>query len=228
MTDFPKNDRRVINAWAMYDWANSAYFLVISTAVFPIYYTAVTDDMVPFLNSEISNNALYSYAVSFAYLLMAIMTPALSGMADYGGKRKGFLKFFTWMGAIACLGLFFFTASDDIWLGIIFFVLATLGAGGGIVFYNSFLPIIATEDMYDKVSAKGYAFGYIGSVLLLAFSLFMINKPEVFGFTDAGPTDADIIRTGWNLVGRFCTDYVQAPAERRRRAHKRHDQQRVF
>ena len=210
MTDFPKNDKQVINAWAMFDWANSAYFLVISTAVFPIYYTTITEETVTFFNRELSNNAIYSYAVSFAYLLMAVITPALSGMADYGGKRKSFLKFFTWMGSIACFGLFFFTASGDIWLGIAFFMIATLGAGGGIVFYNSFLPIIATEDMYDKVSARGYAFGYIGSVLLLAFCLVMINKPELFGFLDAGlPT-----RISFALVGVWWLGFAQITFKR--------------
>jgi len=192
-----KNDKKVINGWALFDWANSAYFLVISTAVFPIYYEAVTEDTVSVFNSTISTTALYSYAVSFAYVLLALMTPILSGMADFAGRRLRYLIVFTWLGSLACIGMYFFDNPEDIWMAISLFVLSTIGAGGGIVFYNAFLPEIATEDQYDAVSARGYAFGYIGSVMLLAFCLFMIQKPELFGFTsESMPT-----RITFALVG---------------------------
>jgi UMF1 family MFS transporter len=205
MKEFKRNDPRVVFGWAMFDWANSAYFLVIATAVFPIYFTAVTDDQISVFGHSITNSAVYSYAVSFAYIVIALMTPLLSGMADYGGKRKKFLVIFTWIGSLSCIGLFFFTKGDLIWLGTAMFILASIGAAGGIVFYNAFLPLIVTEDKFDDVSAKGYAYGYIGSVILLAFCLLMINKPEWFGFTDAGlPT-----RISFALVGFWWLGFAQ-------------------
>lgn len=205
MKEFKLNDKRVINGWAMFDWANSAYFLVIATAVFPIYFTAVTDDTISVFGKDVANSAVYSYAVSFAYIIIALMTPLLSGMADYGGKRKKFLVVFTWIGSISCIGLFFFSNAGAIWWGTAMFVLASIGAAGGIVFYNAYLPLIVTEDQFDKVSAKGYAYGYFGSVILLAFCLMMINKPDWFGFEDAGlPT-----RIAFALVGLWWLGFAQ-------------------
>jgi MFS transporter, UMF1 family len=205
MKEFKLNDPRVINGWAMFDWANSAYFLVIATAVFPIYFTAITDDQISVFGKDISNSTVYSYAVSFAYIIIALMTPLLSGMADYGGKRKKFLVVFTWIGALSSIGLFFFSNAGLIWWGTAMFILASIGAAGGIVFYNSYLPLIVTEDRFDEVSAKGYAYGYIGSVILLAFCLLMINKPGWFGFEDAGlPT-----RIAFALVGVWWLGFAQ-------------------
>ncbi|MDX1408434.1 MAG: MFS transporter, partial [Saprospiraceae bacterium] len=185
MQTFALNDRKVINGWALFDWANSAYFLVIATAVFPPYFDSVTPDQIRFLGGDISNTALYAYAVSFAYLLVAVLSPLLSGIADYGGRRKYFMKLFTAVGGIACIALFFFATEDLVWLGTTMFILATIGAAGGIVFYNAYLPEIVTEDMYDKVSAKGYIYGYFGSVLLLICCLVMILKPEWFGISSS-------------------------------------------
>ena len=185
MSELVLNDKKVLTGWAFFDWANSAYFLVISTAIFPLYFSSITDETVRFLGSELDTGTLYSYSVSFAYLCIAILSPILSGVADYGGRRMFFLKVFTILGSVACIGLFFFKSAGMIWYGTLAFVVATIGAAGGIVFYNAYLPEIATEDMYDRVSARGYAYGYIGSVLLLIFCLFMIQKPEVFGITNS-------------------------------------------
>lgn len=200
-----KNDRKVINAWALFDWANSAYSLVISTAVFPIYFAANTPDFITFNNWDISNGSLYSYSVSTAYILIAIMSPFLSGIADYSGRRKFFLRLFTTLGALSCMSLFFFTGGSSLMIGVAGFIIATIGFAGSLVFYDSYLPEIATEDKMDKVSARGYAFGYIGSVLLLLFILFMINKPEVFGFTDPKTP----VRTGFALVGIWWLGFAQ-------------------
>lgn len=179
------NNKRIINGWAIFDWANSAYFLVIATAIFPIYYTSVTDDTIRLLGNNVPSSALFSYAVSFAYVVLAFLTPFLSGIADYSGRRKYFMRMFTTVGALSCMTLFFFQDATLVWLGTCAFILSTIGAAGSIVFYDSYLPQIASEDMMDKVSARGFAFGYAGSVLLLIFCLFMINKPEFFGITSA-------------------------------------------
>jgi UMF1 family MFS transporter len=205
MADFKINDKRVINAWALFDWANSAYALVISTAIFPAYFIAFTPDKINFLGFDLSNTSLYSYAVAFSYLVIAFLSPLLSGIADYSGKRKYFLKIFTVVGALACIALYFFNGEPKLWLGTSAFILATIGFAGGIVFYNAYLPEIVTEDRYDKVSAKGYAFGYIGSVILLIGILMMINFPDFFGIKN----ESLPARIGFVLVGVWWLGFSQ-------------------
>lgn len=184
------DNKKVINSWAMYDWANSVYSLVITTAIFPIYYNSITtvngSDMVNFLGLQFKNTALYSYSISFAFLLIAFLSPILSGIADYRGNKKSFMKFFCYTGAAACSAISFFNSPDNVWIGITAFIIASIGFAGSIVFYNAFLPEIASKENQDKVSAKGFALGYIGSSLLMIFNLLMIQKPQWFGITDAG------------------------------------------
>jgi UMF1 family MFS transporter len=178
------DNKKVINGWAFFDWANSAYALVISTAIFPNYFIAFTDDYVNIFGLSIKDSALYSAAVSFSYLVIALLSPILSGIADYSGRRMFFMKVFTIMGSFFCIMLYFFTGMPTLWIGASAFILATIGFAGSIVFYNAYLPEIASEEQYDKVSAKGFAYGYVGSVILLVFNLVMIQKPEWFGITD--------------------------------------------
>lgn len=186
MTNLEKGNPKLINAWAFYDWANSVYSLVIGTAVFPLYYVAKTKDndgMVPFLGTEFHNTTLLSYSLSFSFLVVAFLSPILSGIADYTGNKKKFMQFFCYLGAFSVMSLFFFTGIDTLWVGIVFTILASIGFWGSIVFYNSYLPEIAYPEQHDRVSAKGFMFGYTGSILLLAFNLLMVLKPELFGIT---------------------------------------------
>ncbi len=191
------NDKKTIFGWAIFDWANSAYALVVSTAVFPPFFSSLAPEKMDVFGQQIDNTSVYSFSVAFAYLLVALFTPFLSGIADYGGRRASFLKFFTLLGSLSCISLFFFNSPQMAWLGIIAFVLGTVGFGGGIVFYNSYLPEIVSEDRMDAVSAKGFAYGYIGSVLLLVIILVIINFSEVLGITDASLPP----RIGFVLVG---------------------------
>jgi len=197
MAEIIKNVKRTINAWALFDWANSAYALVISTAIFPVYFIANTPDIIEIGGSSFTNSSLYSFAVAFSYLFIATLSPILSGIADYTGRRKYFLKMFTFMGSLACMAMWFFSDESHLWLGTSAFILATIGFAGGIVFYNSYLPIIVTEDRYDKVSAKGFAAGYVGSVILLLFILSMVLKPDWYGIID----ERMPARIGFVLVG---------------------------
>jgi UMF1 family MFS transporter len=179
-----KNNPKVTNAWCWYDWANSVFSLTIATAIFPQYFISVTggrdaDIVLPF--GTFSNSALYSYAVSFSFLLAAILSPGLAGIADSGGLKKRFMQFFCYLGALSCAALFFFTKDTGVAYGAGFFILASIGFSGSIVFYNSYLPLIATEDQYDRISAKGYSLGYIGSVLLLIVNLGLITFTESIG-----------------------------------------------
>lgn len=196
------NDPRTIRGWCMYDWANSVYSLVITSAIFPVYYNAVTatdtSDRVSFFGMEVVNTVLYSYALSFSFLVTAILLPLLSGMADYSGRKKFFMKIFVSVGSVSCAGLFFFTGANVEW-AIICSVLASIGFSGSLVFYDAFLPEIVTEDRFDSVSAQGYSWGYIGSVILLIINLIMIEFPEFFGIPPADETLA--ARLSFLLVG---------------------------
>lgn len=182
-----KGDKKLINAWAFYDWANSVYSLVIGTTVFPIYYESVTDmdgGIVRFLGTEWHNTTIYTYALGFSFLVVAFLSPILSAIADYTGNKKRFMQFFCLLGSLSVMSLYFFTGKENVWIGLIFTILASIGFWGSIVFYNAYLPEVATPEDQDRVSAKGFMLGYIGSVLLLAFNLSMVMKPEIYGITD--------------------------------------------
>jgi len=184
------NKKKVQNGWAMYDWANSVYSLVITSTIFPVYFNSVTKgvdggDKVSFFGFEIINTVLYSYSISFSFLIIALISPLLSGIADSTGKKLTFMKFFAYLGSISCVGLYFFDGSN-LEFGIICSVLASIGYAGSIVFYNAYLPEISEEGEYDFLSAKGFALGYIGSVILLVLNLLMIQFPSFFMIPDDG------------------------------------------
>lgn len=180
----PIEKKKVINAWAFYDWANSVYNLTITSTIFPIYWTAVSttngSTKVEFFGRYYENTALYSYALSLSFLIVALISPILSGIADYNGSKKRFLQTFCFIGSISCSALFFFNRTN-IEFGILAFMMGTIGWAGSLVFYNSYLPEIATDEEQDKVSAKGFALGYVGSSLLLILNLIVILFPESFG-----------------------------------------------
>ena len=179
-----KGSKKLINAWAFYDWANSSYSLVISSAIFPIYFGALFSETntIAFFGSEIKNTAAISFITAFALLIVALISPLLSGIADYIGNKKIFMKFFVYVGSISCIGLFFFEL-DTIYLGLFFYFLSMIGIWASNVFYNSYLPDIAYPHQQDRVSAKGYSLGYIGSVILLLSNLAMVMEPQWFGIS---------------------------------------------
>ncbi|TAH25396.1 MAG: MFS transporter [Cytophagales bacterium] len=211
-----KNNPKTIHAWCMYDWANSVYSLTITTAVFPEYFLAVTTNQetqnkVSIFGFELLNTVLYSYSLSLVFLLAALFSPVLSSIADYTGKKKTFMRFFCYLGSIACACLFFFT-SKTIPVGVLCFILAGIGYSGSIVFYNSFLPEIVSEDQSDKVSAKGFAYGYVGSVLLLILNILMLLKPNYFGMFQNSDLPARIsfltVGLWWFLFAQYAFYYL--------------------
>jgi len=170
--------KKVITGWAMYDWANSVYNLVITTTFFPIYFTAATHhvfkgDTVHFLGRTFINSALYDYSLAFAYLIIALLYPILTSIADTRGNKKSFMQFFCYMGSLGCSALYFFNGAN-VWLGVLCFILASMGFIGSLVFYNAYLPEIAAPEDQDRVSAKGFAFGYIGSVILQLIGFVLV------------------------------------------------------
>jgi len=178
-----KNDKKIIRAWTFYDWANSSFPLVINSAIFPAFYEYQTthDKLGNIVNSDITlggmvfkNTELYSYFVSLALLVVCFTAPILSGIADYKGNKKRFLAQFCILGSFSCAALFFFD-KERIVLSMLPFVTATIGYWGSLVFYNAYLPEIATTDKQDKISARGFAMGYLGSSLLLIINLVLIT-----------------------------------------------------
>ncbi|SER17771.1 MFS transporter [Pedobacter rhizosphaerae] len=206
-----KNNKKTIRSWAFFDWANSAYNLVITSTIFPAYYTIITTtkehgDKVVFFGRTFVNTSLSNYALSFAYLVMALLLPILSSIADRRGNKKSFMKFFTYMGGMACIGLYFFKL-DTLQMSIVFFVLAAMGYIGGVLFSNSYLPEIATEEHQDRVSAQGFSYGYIGSVLLQIICFLFVLKPEWFGIVD----ESFPPRLSFLLVGVWWIAFSQIP-----------------
>ncbi len=204
MPVLPKGHPKLLNAWAFYDWANSVYSLVIASAVFPIFYNALFTKENPYVNllgQHFKNSALISFVTAAAFLCVAIFSPLLSGIADYMGNKKIFMRVFNYIGALSCIGLYFFDL-NNILLGLTFYFFGLIGFWGSLVFYNSYLPDIAFPEQQDKVSAKGYSLGYIGSVLLLVINLAMIMKPEFFNISGT-PAEASMkaMRYSFAMVG---------------------------
>jgi UMF1 family MFS transporter len=205
MSTIVLNNKKTINAWAIFDWANSAYALVISTAIFPGYFEEYTPKEITLGAMTFSNSSLYSFAVSFSYIIIATLSPILSGIADSSGRRLFFLRMFTIIGSLSCTALYFFKGEPQLWLGTSAFIMATIGFAGSLVFYDSYLPLIVTEDQYNRVSAKGYTYGYIGSVILLVTILCMIMQPASFGIEDGQLA----VRIGFLMVGIWWLGFAQ-------------------
>lgn len=209
--NFPLDDPKIINGWAMFDWANSAFSLTIAVAIFPAFFEAVTAKEVSPLGISMYNTTLFSLTVAVAYLLIATISPILSGIADSSGRRMAFMRFFTTLGSLACMSLFFFDgenvgAGPMLAMGVLGFLLATAGFGGSIVFYNSYLPDIASEENYNRVSAKGFVLGYVGSVILLIINLLVISFPYWFGLPESGTLP---VRIAFLTVGLWWLGFAQ-------------------
>jgi UMF1 family MFS transporter len=194
------SDSKTQWGWAMYDWANSSYSLVISTAIFPIYYAAVMDGAgkmnFPFFGGDISTTAAYTFVVAAAFLTISLITPYLSALSEISGKKKSFMRAFIYCGSMACAGMFFFTEST-MWWGLLSPYLASLCFSGSLVFYNSYLPEIAKIEDQDSLSARGFALGYLGSSLVLIASLVFIQNPDWLGISDV----ALVTRLSFVFVG---------------------------
>lgn len=203
--------KKVINGWAMFDWANSVYNLVITSTIFPAYYEAMTAERtendvayVRFLGREFVNTSLYNYALAAALLVVAITLPLLTSIADYRGTKKKFMNFFFVLGSLACMGLFFFKGPATLTIGIAFMMLACICFWSSFVFSNSFLPEIAAPKDRDRVSAKGYAYGYVGSVILQVICFVVVMKGDWFGIPESdkslGPRISFLLTGVWWLV----------------------------
>ncbi|MBX0290263.1 MFS transporter [Hymenobacter sp. HSC-4F20] len=219
----PKDDKRITRGWTFYDWANSVYPLVITSSIFPIYWSSVVKEVthtdsgktpVDFLGFSIPGTSLQNYSVSAAFLIIALISPLLTSLADYSGRKKLFLQIFCYLGAAACAGLYFFEASTFT-LGVFTFILATIGFSGSIVFYNSYLPVISSEEKFDSLSARGFSMGYIGSVLLLIICLALIQGPELLGGPKGvamfGLSVGEATRLSFLLTGIWWAGFAQIP-----------------
>lgn len=218
-----QGNKKVIRGWVMYDWANSVYNLVISSAIFPIFYDTVTTNKfkadhhiaetasipegmkvtVDFFGWEVSNSALMSFVLSASFLVVAFLSPFLSGIADYRGNKKRFLQFFCYVGALSCMSLFFFNdLLFDGWLelGLLSMFIASIGFWNSLVFYNSYLPEIAVPEQHDKISARGFSMGYIGSMLLLIICLVLMKAKFIPFFDDPNTAEFEGMKPKWCFV----------------------------
>ncbi len=179
-----KGNSKLINSWASYDWANSVYPLVITSTIFPIYYSTISEEVntIVFFGYNFKNTALVSFITAIAFVVVAFNSPFLSGIADYIGNKKRFMKIFVYTGSVSCIGLYFFEL-DNIYIGMMYYFLALIGYWSSLVFYNSYLPDIAYPEQLDFASARGFSMGYLGSILLLTLNLSMVLKPEWYGIS---------------------------------------------
>jgi len=180
MAKLEKGSKKLLNAWAFYDWANSVYTLTIASSIFPLFYASLfdsKDELVAAFGFEMKQETLITLVTAFTFLVVAILSPILSGIADYVGNKKNFMKFFCYVGSLGCLGLYFFDR-DAIHLSLLFYFMGLIGYWGSLVFYNSYLPDIAHPEQQDSISAKGFSMGYIGSVLLLVANLAMVMSQD--------------------------------------------------
>lgn len=232
MKNFPKGSKKLLHAWAFYDWANSVYSLVIASAIFPIFYGALTivkdangiiiDDTVSFMGYSLNNDTLISYTTGLAFLVVSLLSPLLSGVADYIGNKKVFMKFFCYLGAFSCIGLYWFSL-DMLGFGLLCYFLALIGFWASLVFYNSYLPDIAFPEQQDQISAKGYSLGYIGSVILLIVCLAMILMYDTFGFESKDlPTRLSFVLTGLWWIGFSQYTYYYLPKGNKKEKKKLH------
>jgi UMF1 family MFS transporter len=185
MSELKKGSQKLLNAWAFYDWANSVYTLTIASSIFPIFYSALfvsqIEKTVPAFGMVFKSTALITYVTAFTFLIVAFTSPILSGVADYVGNKKNFMKFFCYVGGLGCIGLYWFSI-ESIHISLLFYFMGLIGYWGSLVFYNSYLPDIAYPEQQDRISARGFSMGYIGSVILLIINLAMVMKPAWFGF----------------------------------------------
>lgn len=212
MSHLQKGDKKLLNAWAFYDWANSVYPLVISSAVFPIFYESLFSGRghyIEFFGFNIKNSALISFVTAFAFLMVAFFSPLLSGISDYVGDKKSFMKFFCYLGALSCIGLNWFSL-ENLMISLFFYFFGLIGFWGSLVFYNSYLPDIAHPEQQDSISAKGYSLGYIGSVILLVINLGMIMMPDFFGISGTqGEAALKAMRYSFIMVGAWWIIFSQ-------------------
>ncbi|MGB5497936.1 MAG: MFS transporter [Maribacter sp.] len=190
-----KGSRKLLNAWAFYDWANSVYSLVISSAIFPIFYGALfrvaNIEKVTIFGGEIARAPLISYVTSMAFVFIAIVTPLIAGISDYLGNKRLFLKIFCYLGGISCIGLYWFSL-ENIYLGLTCYFFGLVGFWVSFAINNSYLPDVAFPEQQDGISAKGFSMGYAGSVILLLFNLAMVMKPDLFGIESDATEAAEI------------------------------------
>ncbi|OGX88264.1 MFS transporter permease [Hymenobacter lapidarius] len=214
-----KDNKRITTGWTFYDWANSVYPLVITSSIFPIYWSSVVKEVtgtdsgktpVDFLGMSIPGTSLQNYSVSAAFLIIALISPLLTALADFSGRKKLFLQVFCYIGAASCAGLFFFEPSTFT-LGVFVFIMATIGFSGSIVFYNSYLPDISSEEKFDSLSARGFSMGYIGSVVLLVLCLILIQGPTLSGTPLFGLTTAKATQYSFLLTGLWWAGFAQIP-----------------
>lgn len=207
------NDKKEIFGWAMYDWANSAFSTTVGTVFLAPYVAALArsaaeaagTETVPFFGIPVAPDSFLPYCISFSVGMQVLFLPILGAIADYSHRRKQMMQLFATIGAI-CTILLFMVTGDLWWLGGVLFILANLAFGAAIVFYNAYLPDIASEDKRDSVSSYGWAMGYLGGGLLLVLNLILYMFSDKFGIPDELAVRINLASAGvWWLGFSFFT-----------------------
>jgi len=238
--------RKVINAWCLYDWANSAYNLVITSTIFPAYFEGITKNKLPnneieFMGRRFVNTALYNYTLGVAFIIVALTSPVLSSIADYKGNKKNFMRFFCTLGSLSCIALYFFAPGDangeigpvstaSLNMGIFCTLVSCISFWASLVFYNSYLPDLVPEHQRDRISARGYTWGYIGSVLLQVLCFIVVFFPDTFSFTSEYEKEIMPARISFVLVGLWWLIFGYLSLSRLpiSSAKERHEKKNVF
>jgi UMF1 family MFS transporter len=209
--ELKKNDPKTVFGWCMYDWANSAYQMAI-VSLLPVYFTGtvVGTSGVTLLGTHFHPDSLWAFMIGFADVLAFLAAPVLGAMADFSGARRRFLLAFAYGGSLFTI-LLFFSRSGDVGRTIFFFVASQFAFVSANVFYDSFLPHIASEDKMDWISGKGYSYGYVGGGLQFALSLVLIMAHERIGISQdlairVGLASAGIWWAGFTL---FTAHYLR-------------------
>ena len=172
--------RRPVLAWALYDWANSAFATTVMAGFFPVFYSAISGSL-----STQDAQFWFNVTLAAASLLVAVAAPLLGAVADRGGTRKHLLALFTLLGVLMTAGLAWVHSGQWV-LGLALYALGTVGFSASNIFYDSMLTDVSQEEDFDLVSAYGYALGYVGGGLLFAVNVLMAGRPEWFGLADPG------------------------------------------
>jgi UMF1 family MFS transporter len=212
--DLPKrNDKREIFGWAMYDWANSAFSTTIGTVFLGPYLASLAekaailsqDGMARFFGIPVAADSFFPYCISFSVGMQVLFLPILGAIADYSHRRKQMMQLFATIGAVSTILMFFVTQALW-WLGGLLFIVANLAFGAALVFYNSYLPDIASEDQRDRVSSFGWAMGYLGDGLLLILNLVLYLMSDKIGIPKDLAVRINLASAGiWWLTFAFFT-----------------------
>jgi UMF1 family MFS transporter len=193
----PKNDPKTVFGWCMYDWANSAYNTTVAVGLLPVYFASVVvgPDGATIGATTYSATAIWGFVVGLGAFIAFLLSPTLGAVADLASAKKRFLLFFAYTGSLFTL-LLYFSEAGDVWSTLVFFLISEVCFISANVFYDAFLPHIATDDKMDMVSGMGFSYGYVGGGLQLALAFGLVAAHDKFGISQTQAVRIGILGAG--------------------------------